>query len=92
MKRLADYTYKIDKSNKFILISDLNLGNISLTNSIEDVVVEIEKKEMVDLNSFIIVQKDSEQELSKVSFKNNRPVWQSINPIELEYLKEKYEL
>ena len=92
MKRLADYTYKIDKSNKFILISDLNLGNISLTNSIEDVVVEIEKKEMVDLDAFVIVQKDSEQELSKVSFKNKRPVWQSINPIELEYFKEKYQL
>ena len=38
----ADYAYiKIDKDKKLVLIEDLNLGNMSVTNDAETVVSEI---------------------------------------------------
>jgi hypothetical protein len=92
MKRLADYAFTINKNDRFIFIEDKNLGNISLTNSIEDVISDIEQKELVDLNSYVVIQKDSEHEYSQVTLKNNRPVWRHVGLDELSFLKEKYKV
>lgn len=54
----ADYTYNI-KGNK-LSIQDLNLGNMSVTNSIEDVVEEICKKNNLDPNILEIIYRDSD--------------------------------
>jgi hypothetical protein len=92
MKRLADYNFTINKTDRFILIEDKNLGKISLTNSIEDVMSDIEQKELVDLSSYVVIQKDSEQEYSQVTMKNNRPIWRHVGLDELSFLKEKYKV
>ena len=63
MVRMPDYTYSILKKGgvAFILIVDQNLGGLSVTNGIEEVVDEISMKEKIkDLNKFVVLYKDSE--------------------------------
>lgn len=43
-----------------IIIEDENLGGMSVTNAIEDVVKEIEKQERIEAINYMIVYKDSE--------------------------------
>ena len=54
----ANYTYTLNDNQ--LAIIDLNLGNMSVTNCIEDVVEEISLKENVNPNNLIIVYRDSE--------------------------------
>ncbi len=58
----ADYLHEITEYNGFkcLKIEDLNLGNISVTNDIENVVADIAQMERIDPSQFIIVYKDSE--------------------------------
>jgi hypothetical protein len=57
MKR-TDYTYKL--LDGLLSIVDLNLGRVSVTNCIEDVVEEICEKENADPLNMYIVYKDTE--------------------------------
>lgn len=59
----ADFTHEITEFNGFpvIKIEDLNLGNMSVTNDIENVVRDIETMEKIDASKHIIVYKDSDE-------------------------------
>jgi hypothetical protein len=59
----ADYAYIIrpHHGHKYIEITDLNKGNMSVTNDIENVVKAIIKKETIDVTTdFFIIYKDSD--------------------------------
>ena len=58
----SNYTYRIQEHSgrKVIVIEDLNLGNMSVTNNIEEVVAEIYHKEGINLSAAVIVYRDSE--------------------------------
>lgn len=68
--KLADYAYKIHEN--YLFIKDLNLGKISLTNSIEHVLKKINQKE--DVQKYTIVEIDSEEEISEVLWDGNNNV------------------
>lgn len=57
----ADYTHSIEthQGRSVIIIEDLNLGNKSVTNDIENVVKDIAVMEKIDPLQHIIVYKDS---------------------------------
>ena len=40
----SDYKYDVDYENQIIVIKDLNLGRMSVTNNAENVLTEIEHK------------------------------------------------
>lgn len=54
----SDYEYNRD--GFIISITDLNLGNMSVTNNIENVVKAIGKREAIDMTQYMIVYCDSE--------------------------------
>jgi len=58
----ADYNYSIDERREkpLILIEDMNLGNMSVTNDIEIVVAEICEKRGINCNEATILYMDSE--------------------------------
>ena len=60
--RKADFTYTIESyaGRNVIVIKDLNLGNVSVTNDIENVIDEICKSENIVKKSYMIVYMDSE--------------------------------
>lgn len=58
MTTTADYTYSFQKN--ILCIVDLNTGNISVTNSIKDVVNQITKNEMVNPKNLTIIYQDSQ--------------------------------
>jgi hypothetical protein len=57
-KSRANFRYKIDQM--VILIWDQNLGNLSVTNDIENVVGDIARREGIEPTRYLIVYKDSE--------------------------------
>lgn len=58
MKKVAaDYTYEISKN--ILSIIDLDLGNTSVTNDIENVITEIAYKEQIDPIKYKIIYRDS---------------------------------
>ena len=60
--RRADYIHSLDKyKNKVdvIIIEDLNLGSVTVTNDIENVIEDICRLEKVDKEQFMIVYRDS---------------------------------
>lgn len=60
--RKADYIHRMDKYKgkvDVITIKDLNLGSVSVTNDIENVIEDICRLEKVDKEQFMIVYKDS---------------------------------
>jgi len=62
MPSRADYIHKIKDFNgtPVLTISDLNLGNVSVTNDIENVVKDIEVMEKINADEFVVVYKDSD--------------------------------
>lgn len=58
----SDYIHKIENfgGRNVIVIEDLDLGGKSVTNNIEQVVMEIEIMEKVDATDYMIVYKDSD--------------------------------
>ncbi|HXS55775.1 MAG TPA: hypothetical protein VN726_06600 [Hanamia sp.] len=58
----SDYTYSIENfsGSNVIVIEELNLGNTSVTNNIENVLNEICRIEKLFIHSYMIVYKDSE--------------------------------
>lgn len=58
----SDYIHSLEKfQNRVdcIVIEDLNMGSVSVTNDIENVVAEIYKSHDIDLSNYLIVYKDS---------------------------------
>jgi len=58
----ADYIYSLEKYRRkvdCIVIEDLNLGSVSVTNDIENVIKEICDTEKIEKEQFMIVYKDS---------------------------------
>jgi len=56
----ADYEYSINRVKKRLAIVDLNLGRMSVTNCIEDVVDEIAQNENINHSNYMIIYRDSE--------------------------------
>lgn len=58
----ADYIHRTEQIQKHdvLVIEDLDLGNMSVTNSIEEVIAEIEQMEGIKANDYIIIYKDSD--------------------------------
>lgn len=63
MKPKADYEYIIDKTESIITIIDLDLGNMSVTNDIENVIYEISQNEHIFADDYKIHYIDSEGNL-----------------------------
>ena len=81
MKKLADYAYKV--IDQELYIKDLNLGNISLTNSLEYVLQEIASKEGEGIKNLTIYQRDSTEEVSQVTWDGKDKVfWHPLNELE----------
>ena len=55
----ANYTYRV--FGKIIAINDLDMGNMSVTNDIENVVAEICNKEDINKEDFVWIYNDSEE-------------------------------
>jgi len=57
----ADYTYEIREysGRNIIAIEDLDLGNISVTNDIENVIRDIQDFEKINAKQYLILYKDS---------------------------------
>ena len=58
----ADFKYKIGQWNGYalILIVDQDVGSLSVTNDIENVVADIANKESIDPKDYTIVYRDSQ--------------------------------
>ena len=58
----SDYAYEVTtyKGRNFIFIEDLNMGNRSVTNDIENVVADIAKRESINPRQYYIIYRDSE--------------------------------
>lgn len=65
----ADFTYTI--KNNTIEIIDLNLGNKSVTNDIENVIRKIATEQNIDPHDYKIIYKDSEGDWTEVRIINN---------------------
>lgn len=61
IKTKADFDYSIDtiSGHKIIVIVDANLGRMSVTNDIENVVASIELTENIDAKDYLVIYKDS---------------------------------
>lgn len=85
--RLAQYSYQIIHPN-VLYVKDLKNNNLpTLTNTIEEVLAEICRKEKLDLSRLVVIQKDSEDIYSKVSFDENsfmRVQWEFLSKVSLE--------
>lgn len=55
----SDYIHKIYQVDKIIEIQDLNLGKMSVTNNIENVIDEIAKEEGINKSEFKVIYRDS---------------------------------
>lgn len=81
----SDYIYyKRDKD--LILIEDLNLGNKSVTNDLENVINDIITKEKLDIEKFDFAYVDSERETYRITPKYKENI--CIDIIFGEILKE----
>jgi len=68
----SNYTYGIadGTDEKILWIVDSNLGNMSVTNDMENVLDEIEKKTLFSLNDYKIIYRDSANSWDGVEYKN----------------------
>lgn len=68
----SDYIYKLKNigGRKILAIEDMNLGNMSVTNDIENVVREIAAVEKIDPTDHLIVYSDSEGDWDGWDHKN----------------------
>lgn len=87
-KAKSSYTYTIEDhlGRKWIVIQDQNLGRMSVTNDIENVVNDICQVENITTEEHLIIYQDSESEwtgynleLDKFIFAaNSRAPWQQV--------------
>lgn len=68
----ANYTYGIadNTDEKILWIVDSNLGNMSVTNDMENVLDEIEKRTQLPLKDYKIIYRDSMNNWDGVDYKN----------------------
>lgn len=67
----ADFEYDIN--NDVITIEDLDLGNMSVTNDIENVITEIVQLEgIISLDGFLIMYMDSSKKIDGIKTKDNK--------------------
>ena len=66
----ADFDYDIE--GNILLIYDLNFGNRSVTNDMENVLRKIQRQEQIDLQRHWIAYQDSQGIFDGVSLANNR--------------------
>lgn len=64
----SDFTYEIDGDN--VRITDLNQGRMSVTNDIENVISQIEKKVGYSLHDKVVTYQDSSGDCDGIHFKN----------------------
>lgn len=65
MKRTsrADFEYRFGgKNKKVLMIVDLDLGKMSVTNDIENVVADIAAAESIDPKDYLILYRDSDED------------------------------
>lgn len=69
----ADYTYDIEdiKGRNVVSIVDLNLGHMSVTNDIENVLVDIAERERITISDYMVVYRDSEGNWDGWSFETD---------------------
>jgi hypothetical protein len=82
MKAKSDYKYKIIQDHIFII--DLNIGGMSVTNDIENVIDDICEKELLIPNT-IVTYRDSEGEWDRYDYYNNKFITGSDIVIKMSY-------
>lgn len=69
----ADFSYKFFNlgENKVLAITDLNMGHMSVTNDIENVIQDIALREDINPTDYLVVYKDSESRWDGWSWDTN---------------------
>jgi hypothetical protein len=72
----SDYRYGIEQAGgrSVLVIEDLNLGRVSVTNNMEKVLMEIGFKERIDPTEYMVIYKDS------------GGVWDGYDPVMDEFI------
>jgi hypothetical protein len=72
----SDYRYGIEQAagRSVLVIEDLNLGRVSVTNDIENVLNEIGLKEWIDPREYMVIYRDS------------GGVWDGYDPVMDEFI------
>ncbi|MCP4050033.1 MAG: hypothetical protein GY730_04935 [bacterium] len=79
--RLAPYAYKLFEQDKILIVYEgKNNKEISLTNSIENVISDIEQQRGINHNDYTIVQYNNYGEYDLVALSENRkPSWECLH-------------
>lgn len=87
----ADYTYRLI-DGEIISIIDLNLGKMSVTNDIENIIRDISVKKLLNKSEFKVIYRDSERVWDGFNIKENNFIYLECNTEEeaVEKIK-KYE-
>ena len=67
----SDYNYQFSPDNAILAIIDLNLGNMSVTNDMENVLSSIRKENHITVDKMrgvYIIYQDSEQQWDRVIY------------------------
>lgn len=85
----SNYTHEI--LDNIIIIEDLDLGNLSVTNNIENVLEEIANKHQIDLNDHKIIYADSIGLWDGYDYKNRHfiPLATDSRKVAIERIKNK---
>lgn len=86
----SDYTYQIENyaGRNIIVVEDLNLGNTSVTNNIENILNEICRIEKIFIHSYMVIYKDSEGVWGGYEHKDERFI--SLNEVSWQDAVSKY--
>ena len=85
----SDYAYKVE--GKYLIIKDLNLGRMSVTNDIEEVLNEISNKITNPLDSYKIIYEDSDGMFDAVlTYQNEFSDYYILGVWSKEEAKEKF--
>lgn len=87
----SNYTYGIadGTDEKILWIVDSNLGNMSVTNDMENVLAEIEKKTQLPLEDYKIIYRDSMNTWDGVEYKFGNVDFVFLNASTLQEAIEK---
>ena len=90
----SDYTYEFAKmyGTRCIVITDLNQGNKSVTNDIENVVADIARKEQLNPTNFPIIYSDTEGIYNGWDAYRNKfvPLHQKLKMVAVEMMVHKF--
>jgi hypothetical protein len=74
---LSDFTYQL--ADGLLLIEDLDMGNRSVTNDLENVLLTIATLEGVNLEDYAVAYRDSQGIYDGVRLQDGRPHIYSLN-------------